>query len=264
MNILITGGNGYIAKSLCNALKEEHDVTTISRKDFDLTDSEATKAFFQNKLFDAVIHCAVKGGSRLEADDSEVLDDNLKMYYNLLENRAHYDKFLHFGSGAEVCACDTPYGLSKHVIRQSVLNKARFYNLRIYGVFDENELDTRFIKANIIRYINKQPLQIHQDKIMSFFYMKDLVRLVEHYLVDPDPQKEIFCCYSTIYKLSGIADLINNLGPYKVEVVENIKEHGKAYYGENIFVPNIEYLGLKHGIQEVYDKLKHDLTNLLN
>ena len=38
MKILITGGNGYIAKNLYNAFKDKYDVTSITRQDFDLTD----------------------------------------------------------------------------------------------------------------------------------------------------------------------------------------------------------------------------------
>ena len=37
MNILITGGNGYIAKSLHNALKDKYNVLSVSRDNFDLT-----------------------------------------------------------------------------------------------------------------------------------------------------------------------------------------------------------------------------------
>ena len=87
MNILITGGNGYIAKSLFTALKDKYNVMSISRYDFDLTDREATNNFFKHRLFDVVIHCAVKGGSRLAEDNGNITDDNLSMYYNLLANK---------------------------------------------------------------------------------------------------------------------------------------------------------------------------------
>ena len=40
MKILITGGSGYIAKSLNCSLKEKYDITIISRKDLDLTNIE--------------------------------------------------------------------------------------------------------------------------------------------------------------------------------------------------------------------------------
>ena len=31
---------------------------------------------------------------------------------------------------------------------------------------------------------------------------------------------------------------------------------GEGYYGENLWRPNIDYLGLEQGIKEVYNKLK--------
>ena len=69
MNILITGGNGYIAKSLANNL---NNVTSITRKDFDLTDRHATDKWFEEKYFDVIIHTAVKGGSRLLVDGGNI------------------------------------------------------------------------------------------------------------------------------------------------------------------------------------------------
>jgi len=241
-------------RHLYNALKNKHTVTAISRSNFDLINRELTNAFFVEKYFDVVIHCAVKGGSRLKQDDSNIIDDNLIMYYNLLNNKDHFNKLIHFGSGAEIYAKDTPYGLSKHVIRQSILDKNNFYNLRIFAVFDENELDTRFIKANIKRYINKESIQIHQNKQMDFIYMPDLIKIVEYYIDNNNLPKETNCIYNTVHTLTEISQIINNLNEYKVEIkVEN--EDGVNYKGDNN-VLNIDFIGLKQGIKEVYNKLK--------
>jgi nucleoside-diphosphate-sugar epimerase len=68
MKILITGGNGFIAKALYEKWKNVYDLTTITRQDFDLTAFEAVSSFFQDKYFDVVLHCAVQGGSRLKQD----------------------------------------------------------------------------------------------------------------------------------------------------------------------------------------------------
>ena len=99
MRILITGANGYIGKSLFNALRDEHYVTAITRKEAELTDSVAVTEFFKTShFFDVVIHCAVLGGSRLQKDDWSVMDKNLIMYYNLFANRSRFGRFIHFGS----------------------------------------------------------------------------------------------------------------------------------------------------------------------
>ena len=252
--ILITGGNGYIAKSLYNALKDKYDITCITRQDFDLTDSFETTEFFSNKYFDIVIHTAVVGGSRLKHEDSSIIDQNLQMYYNLLSCKSKYNKFIHFGSGAETYL-DTPYGWSKNIIYKSILEKENFYNVRIFGVFDEKEWETRFIKTNIKRYINKQPREIHQNKYMDFFYMEDLVSLVEFYILNNNLPKEIDCVYPESKTLHHIANVINKLDEYKVEIKINEPELGKEYIGKFTNL-GLEYIGLEKGIINVYNKLK--------
>ena len=122
-NILITGGNGYLAKALYEALHINYSVTTVSRNDFDLSNTLQTNEWLSGKHFNVVIHTAIKGGHRLIKDGASVLDTNLKMYYNLLDNQQHYTKFINIGSGAEVYQTNSPYGLSKRVIRESVLDK---------------------------------------------------------------------------------------------------------------------------------------------
>lgn len=254
MKILITGANGYIGKSLYNALQDKYEVTTITRNECNLNDILAVNTYFQDKYFDVVIHCAVKGGSRLQQDDWSVLDTNLQMYYNLYSNKNKFRKFIHFGSGAEICDNTNPYGFSKEVIRKSVLHNDNFYNLRIFGVFDENELDTRFIKSNIKRYINNEPIIIHQDKVMDFIYMPDLVKIVEYYINNNGP-KEINCNYDNIISLSDIARIINSLSEYRVNIKIESEEQGKPYVGSFKDL-GIEFIGLERGIKEVYNKLK--------
>ena len=254
MKILITGANGYVGRSLHNALKDKYEVTTPTRKEVDLTDSRQIEYFFRNTYFDVVLHCAIKGGSRLQQDDWSVMDDNLSIYYNLLKQQSHFKKFIHFGSGAEIYSQDSPYGLSKYVIRQSILNKDNFYNLRIFGAFDENELDTRFIKANIKRYINKEPIVIHQNKYMDFIYMPDLIKIVEYYINNGGP-KELDCNYNKFYSLENIANIINSLNDYKVEV-KIIEDDWDKMYNGTFYNLSLNFTGLEQGIKEVYNKLK--------
>jgi UDP-glucose 4-epimerase len=255
MNILITGGNGYIAKSLYSAFKNKYNVTSITRQDFDLTDSFETIKYFSDKYFDVVIHCAISGGSRLKPEDSSIMDQNLQMYYNLLSCKNKYSKFIHFGSGAET-HLNTPYGWSKNIIYKSIIDKENFYNIRIFGVFDENEWDTRFIKTCIKKYINHEDMIIYQDKFMDFFYMKDLISLIDYYIINNNIPKQIDCSYVNLYKLSEIANMINELDDYKVDIYIQEKEIATSYNGE----PNmlVDYIGLKQGIKEVYNKLKNE------
>jgi GDP-L-fucose synthase len=260
MRILITGANGYIGKALRKALRDIHYVTAITRKEIELTDAVAVDKFFKNShFFDVVIHCATAGAVSPRSEDWDIMDNNLKMYYNLLQNKKRYNRLIHFGSGAETYLPSTPYGYSKKVIAKSILNQDNFYNLKIFGVFDENELDTRFIKANIKRYINKEPIQIHQDRVMDFFYMQDLVKVVDYYINEKNPSKEFDCVYNRIHRLDFIAKMINNLDKHEVDVTVSVAQEGTPYTSNyrNIELP-IEFVGLVQGIENTFNKLQNE------
>jgi hypothetical protein len=151
---------------------------------------------------------------------------------------------------------DTPYGLSKHIIRESLMIKQNCYNIRIYGVFDENELNTRFVKSNIKRYINKEPMMI-QDKRMSFFYMEDLIMLVKHH-IDTDASKlmqECSCAYLPETSLLDIANKINDLGEYQVPIY--MDSQPSVDYESSLNAPyGLKYIGLEQGLKNTYNKLK--------
>jgi nucleoside-diphosphate-sugar epimerase len=257
MRILITGANGYIGKSLHTALKDKYDVTAISRNSFDLTDAVAMHKFFQSKQnFDVVLHCAVVGASNPRSEDWSIADTNLTIYYNLLQHKDHFTRLIHFGSGAETYIPSTPYGYSKKVIAKSILHQDNFYNIKIFGVFDENELDTRFIKANIKRYIAKEPIQIHENKFMDFFYMQDLISVVQYYIREREPSKEFDCVYEEGSPLlTQLATMINELDEHKVKIFVGDPD-GESYTSKYRSRLPYGFIGLEEGIKQVYNKLK--------
>ena len=253
IKILITGGNGYIAKSITNHLWEKYHILSPGREELDLLDSKSVDAFFEGKHFDVVIHTATLGGSRLKEEDETVSFYNLIMFYNLIRKKEQFSKLISFGSGAEHRTEYTPYGFSKKVINKLIHKHDNFYNLRIYAVFDEKEKDTRFIKSNIKRYLNNEPIIIHQDKLMDFIYMPDLISIVEYYITGKDLLKEVDCIYDDTVSLSNIAQQINNLSINKVPI--NIEDPlpGQNYIGIYNELP-IAFIGLENGIKNVFDR----------
>jgi len=259
--ILITGGNGYIAKSLHQKLSTVYDVTSITRSDFDLSNYKQTLDWFSNKTYDVVIHTAISGGSRLQTDQHSVFTQNMAMFDNLVENKERFSKLITFGSGAEVFHGNTPYANSKRQISKEIIKHPNFYNLRIFGVFDHNELDTRFIKSNIIRYIKKEPMVIHENKIMDFFYMQDLVNLVNYYIKNNNLDKIINCSYETKNTLINIANFINTLSNYTVPIIIKNKDNLNFYCGDSSLP--IKTVGLENGIVDTYKILKKNTGILI-
>jgi nucleoside-diphosphate-sugar epimerase len=259
MNILITGSNGFIGTSIKKYLSAYNNIIikAISRLDFDLSCYESTKKWFidNNKYYDIVIHTAIKGGSRLKNDDCDTIDNNIKMYYNLLSNNLYFNKFINLSSGAEYCQQHTPYGLSKKIISESIKCKTNYFNLRIYAVFNEHELDSRFIKNNILNYINNSDITIFKNKLMDFMYMKDFLSIVYEYINHNNLPKDIDCVYQNKYTLLDIAKIINNLETKKVKITINNETLDDSYVGKYTNI-GLDFIGLEQGIKHTYNSMK--------
>jgi nucleoside-diphosphate-sugar epimerase len=123
-------------------------------------------------------------------------------------------------------------------------------------VFDENELDRRFIKSCLNSVIQDKPIVINQDKFMDFFYMKDLITLVEYYLSNGNPPKEIDCSYKTKHTLLDVAKIINKITNKKdIKIInEGIAE---SYISNSLFLDtlNLDLLGIEKGIINTYNKM---------
>ena len=91
MKILVTGRNGQVGGALQHALVGLGEIVTLDRSQLDLSNEEEVKKYFQNKFFDVVIHCAIIGGRRTTPDTAFVLQDNLKMFFNLMNNKNNFD-----------------------------------------------------------------------------------------------------------------------------------------------------------------------------
>ena len=258
MNVLITGDRGYIGSSLTRELKDTFNITSINRDVVDLTNKKDVKNFFTGKNFDVVIHTAIEGGHRLVKDTEKVTHNNLMMFYNILENKEHYSRFINFSSGGEKYT-DTPYGLSKNIMTQLVNSMDGFFNLKLFGVFDENELNTRFIKSNLLRYIKKENMIIHKNKFMDFFYMKDLVKVVAYYITAEESKlhKNVDCVYNDKFTLRDIVEIINSCCKYKVGVDIQNTELDNPYIGSSTNINNIPFNidNLINGINNTYKKL---------
>jgi UDP-glucose 4-epimerase len=255
--ILITGSNGYIAKRFIEYGSFQYNIEIINRDVLDLTNSKSTDIFLKNKEFDAVLHFASVGGHRLIGDKRENVFENLIMFENLRKHKNKFNKFISFGSGAEIFYHQTPYGLSKKIINELIKNESNFFNLRIFAVFDEFELNSRFIKTNIIKNIKKEPMIIHQNKLFDFFYMEDLLNVINYYINSTEKLIKVFdCCYKNKFTLHDIANKINSLNSSFASpiIVEN---HfiGDPYTGNYTKLPSINYIGLKNGIKKTYNKI---------
>jgi UDP-glucose 4-epimerase len=277
MKILITGGSGFIGRNLVKALNKDYDVYSPSSSELDLTDAQQVTTYLQNKYFDVVIHCAIRGGRRLQPDTAVDMYENLSMYFHLMNNRDRFGKFFNFASGAEFdrrkgvfptsknnkLNTSWPidyYGMSKNIISRLLKTDRQSYNFRIYGVFGTDEDDVRFIKASLLKIKQNLPIEIHQDKLFDFIHIDDLISIIKYYLSNPEYplDSEVELVYSQKYTLSRLATLIKEITKSQVSININSTTKGRSYIGSGIGVDDIVMFnveGLKAGIKKVWDEL---------
>jgi nucleoside-diphosphate-sugar epimerase len=278
LNILITGSDGFLGSNLFNSLKTKYNVFEGNRKTINLLSRENIENFIVQNNINAVLHCAIQGGNRLCEDDIEIVYNNLLISENLLYFTDKYELFINFASGAEfdrsINIENAPesflyqripkdyYGLSKNIIAKRMNETYPICNFRLFGCFNHNEKDSRFIKSGIIKTKKKEPIIIHQDKYMDFIYFDDVVSTVMNYLDDCEHEKfymshDINLCYEKKYKLSDIANIINSFSSYKSEIIIENAACGLNYTGDskNFMKTFPKLKGLELGIKECYDKI---------
>ena len=268
--ILFTGGNGFIGRQIIPLIEDAgYEVVRPRSSQVRLeVDEEVATLFNNGQHYDAIIHGAIVGGHRDVDDDWGVLHTNLNMFEHLYKYIDHTDMFINLDSGAsygrpapvdesspedfgKVIPSD-PYGFSKYIIAKRVLSDLKGINLRIFGCFGHHEEKARFFNTNINNYINKKPIQLIKDRKMDFIFADDLYKIIQYYLDGNDGPRDVNCVYNRKYMLSDIAEIINHLGPHKVDIQSEGQYPVFPYIGKANDLP-IEYDGLVHGIRKCYE-----------
>ena len=172
--VCVLGAGGFIAKNLL----EGTDWVGLTHAELDLLDQHAVQSYFNKYQYDAVIHCAVQGGSRLEQDDGTVTHNNILMFENVV--RVFKGLLLYFSSGAALTGDPPtrPYALSKWIIDKRIATMERAYSLRIWGCYGPGELSTRF--SAICR--TKGHVVIEQDRYFDYVSVADVKSVVIQYI----------------------------------------------------------------------------------
>jgi GDP-L-fucose synthase len=282
MNILITGSNGFIGSNIIKLLSNNVNYKLFkgNRDSIDLYSIDSIERYIDKNQINTVIHCAIHGGNRLEQDTYETFYRNVLMYENLIKFNHRYKMFINFGSGAEFDRTQNIsnvneyemfnkiptdfYGLSKNVVTKLSVHCNMMLNLRIFGCFYYNELPTRFINNNINNYMNKKSIIIHQDRYMDFLYMEDLIDTIEYFLRNAvTSYTDINMSYLKKYKLSDIANIINELSSHKVDINIKNKTVGSNYTGngKKLNSLGLNLKGLEFGIKECYERIKYNFLH---
>lgn len=273
MKILITGGNGNLAKMIKNSLKKSHEVTSPSRSELNILDMNNLEEFLDKDAYDILVHTAISGGRRTKEENGDVTHNNLLMLENVLHFADRFKMIFNFDSGAiydrttdilnrkEENLFTIPtdyYGFSKYVTYKRSLMHNNVYNFRVFNIFHMNEEPDRFIKMCFLSKKNKTPMKIFEDKYFDFVYEDDFVKIIAHYVDNCEDQKNlektINICYREKYKLSDIAKIIIGDDSVPVEILNGDLKKNYSGDSEKLDALALPLLGLEKSLK-AYENL---------
>lgn len=252
MNILITGGNGFIGKHLCRKFSNDN-VVVIDRNNinpfnyckyynFDLCEYDKLQHIFELQKFDYVFHLAASAGVRYSIENPrKYILDNIMATVNLLECIKKYNldikKFVFASSSSvygdvvadkysenlELTSLKCPYAISKKCCEDLIKNYNYLYGinsvcLRFFSVYGPGQREDLFLPILIKNILNNQTTNIFGDGsvLRDYTYIDDIINGIIKSMYYNQTSFEIF-----------------NLGsghPYSInEIISIVRNHFKDY-----------------------------------
>lgn len=273
--ILITGSNGFIGKNLREQLLDDYNVVTISHTELDLLDSVTVLKFLQREKFDVVIHCATHNASRNSVKNTVlVLDNNLRMFFNLARGSKFYGKMIYFGSGAEYGRELMPprvtedyfnshvptddYGFSKYICNLTAEESSNIYNLTLFGCFGKYEdWEIRFISNAICKALYGIDITIRQNVFFDYLNIDDLIKIVKFFIEAKNLKYHKYnICTGQSVDLVTLAKIILNISGKNLNIKVAQLELGREYSGNNERLlkelKGFEFTSVERSIKDLY------------
>src|SRR3989344_8124915 len=267
MNILITGGSGFIGSNRVEGLKGKYRIFAPKHADLDVLNFKILRDFIKKNRIKIVIHTAVKTG------EGE-LENILRMFMSIYNNLDLLDKFINFGSGAEYAKTrdlkkvkeselgkfipEDNYGLGKLVCSKLSKDNKKITTLLPFGIFGPGEdYRFKFIANSIVKNLLGLQIKIKQDVIFDYLYIKDLTPIIKFFLKNQHVYGDFNISTTKSIRLTKIVNLINknSMKPSKVNVIN--KGLNFQYTGSNKklidTIPHLKITSYEESIRALYD-----------
>lgn len=245
--IFLTGGSGFIGRNIIAGLDRKYQIFAPSHQELDLTDSAKVFNFLKKRRVDVVIHTANVGGNKDEAQFPDVVEYNLKIFFNLVRCSHYFNRMIHFGSGAEygkqvaivnikeedfgkIVPTDS-YGFYKYVCAQYIETHEKIVSLRLFGAFGPYEkYKFRFISQAICRNLLHLPIIINRNVYFNYVYVKDVVRIIDLFLDDRTLGYKFYNIGGEKkIDLVSLAKIINKVSGKLVKIIVKDRSLNKEY-----------------------------------
>jgi UDP-glucose 4-epimerase len=256
MNVLLTGGSGFIGKNIIESyLSKKYNIIAPRHSELNLLNEDDVQSFFLNNSIDVVIHSAAKPGHRNSKDTFHILDFNSRMFFNLVRNSQYFKKLINLGSGAvydmrfykpkmkeDYFDTHVPideHGYCKYICSKYIEKVDNIIDLRIFGIFGKYEdFAIRFISNMICKSIFDLPLTMKQNKKFDYIYIDDLMPVLEYFILNNSK----YSCYNVTpdksIELFELAKKILNISGKILPIIISKEDMGLEYSGDNKRIKN--------------------------
>ena len=274
MNILVTGGSGFIGRNLKEYLSARYSVLAPGHSELELLDERAVEGFLTKHSVDIVIHSAVKPGHRNAKDLSGQLYTNTRMFFNIARNNERYQKMIFIGSGAvydmrayrpkmkeEYFDTSIPadeHGFSKYIIAKSVQTMSNIVEFRLFGIFGKYEdYAIRFISNAICKALHDLPITIKQNRRFDYLYIDDLMSVIEHFIHCEGRHKAYNVTPDASVDLLTLAEKVRSHSGKNIPILVREPGIGTEYSGDNsrlrAEIPELKLTSLDEAISRLYE-----------
>lgn len=283
MNILLTGGNGFIGRNILESFSGKYTFFAPSSRELNLTDERAVRDFFLDHKTDIVIHCAVKPGHRNAKDPSHQLYANTRMYFNLMRNADHFSRLIFLGSGAvydvrnpmikvpeehfDTYVPADEHGFSKYIIAKHMEQLDNVVKLRVFGIFGKYEdYAIRFISNAICKTLFDMPVTIRQNRRFDYLYIDDLMPVLEYFIHNQAQKSAYNVTPDASVDLETIAEMVRARSGKDLPIIVAEPEMGPEYSGDNgrlrAEIPELNFTPLVEAIDRLYGWYEENIRRI--
>ena len=282
--ILVTGANGFIGKHIVELLAGNYEIYSPCRSEVNWCELSTVKKYLEQMRFDVIIHAAYSNASKSKENTLyELLDDNLRMFFNFERCKDYYGKMYYFGSGAEydmqhyipdmkeeyfgTYIPKDPYGFSKYIMSKACIERSNIYDLRLFGVYGKYELwERRFISNAICRALKGMDITIQKNVYFDYLWVDDLAEIMKWFIEHEPKHHHYNVCRGSKIDLYSLACMVREILNVNCNIV--VKEPGwkPEYTGDNSRlleeIGDFQFASFEDSIKQLCEYYKENINQI--